>query len=239
MSDAPAELVRYAVADAVATITLDSQHNRNALSRRLVTELFAHLEAAQADDAVRVVLIRAEGDVGHGARAVSHTVDLAADQLAFLAGQLGVAVIAYAGHFLYGWPLGKFVQHLDNTDRDLRETFRYPTAIVLGLAVFAILLWQQPWHHSDVRKEAGRLADEAGRPVLLVAVGEAFTPEFARIRPGECVLIVNRTDTAFAPAHGDVPAQGETDFCFDTAGVKRVRLSSEPFSGGFVYVDDN
>ena len=63
MSDAPAELVRYAVADAVATITLDSQHNRNALSRRLVTELFAHLEAAEADDAVRVVLIRAEGRV--------------------------------------------------------------------------------------------------------------------------------------------------------------------------------
>ena len=63
MSDAPAELVHYAVADAVATITLDSQHNRNALSRRLVTELFAHLEAAEADDAVRVVLVRAEGRV--------------------------------------------------------------------------------------------------------------------------------------------------------------------------------
>jgi enoyl-CoA hydratase/carnithine racemase len=63
MSDATAELVRYAVADAVATITLDSQPNRNALSRRLVTELFAHLEAAEADDAVRVVLIRAEGRV--------------------------------------------------------------------------------------------------------------------------------------------------------------------------------
>ena len=41
MSDAPAELVHYAVADAVATITLDSPHNRNALSRQLVTELFA------------------------------------------------------------------------------------------------------------------------------------------------------------------------------------------------------
>jgi enoyl-CoA hydratase/methylglutaconyl-CoA hydratase len=63
MSDAPAELVRYAVTDSVATVTLDSQHNRNALSRRLVTELFAHLEAAEADDAVRVVLVRAEGRV--------------------------------------------------------------------------------------------------------------------------------------------------------------------------------
>ena len=63
MSDAPAELVRYDVADAIATITLDSQHNRNALSRQLVTELLAHLGTAAADDAVRVVLIRAEGRV--------------------------------------------------------------------------------------------------------------------------------------------------------------------------------
>ena len=38
--DAETELVHYGVADAVATLTLDSQHNRNALSRQLVSELF-------------------------------------------------------------------------------------------------------------------------------------------------------------------------------------------------------
>jgi enoyl-CoA hydratase/methylglutaconyl-CoA hydratase len=57
------ELVKYAVDGPVATITLDSQHNRNALSRQLVTELFAHLESAEADEGVRVVLVRAEGKV--------------------------------------------------------------------------------------------------------------------------------------------------------------------------------
>ncbi len=57
------ELVHYAISESLATITLDSQHNRNALSRQLVTELFGHLEAAAADDAVKVVLIRAEGKV--------------------------------------------------------------------------------------------------------------------------------------------------------------------------------
>ena len=57
------ELVHLAVADGVATITLDSPHNRNALSRQLVTELFAHLETADADDAVTVVVLRAEGKV--------------------------------------------------------------------------------------------------------------------------------------------------------------------------------
>jgi enoyl-CoA hydratase/methylglutaconyl-CoA hydratase len=52
------ELVHLAVADEVATITLDSPHNRNALSRQLVTELVAHLESAADDAAVKVVLLR-------------------------------------------------------------------------------------------------------------------------------------------------------------------------------------
>ena len=63
MSSDAAELVHYAVADAVATITLDSPANRNALSKQLVTELFGHLERAGADDEVRVVLIESSGKV--------------------------------------------------------------------------------------------------------------------------------------------------------------------------------
>jgi enoyl-CoA hydratase len=57
------ELVHLDVADAVATITLDSEHNRNALSRQLVTELAAHLAAADADDDVRAILVRSAGTV--------------------------------------------------------------------------------------------------------------------------------------------------------------------------------
>ena len=57
------ELVHLETADGRATVTLDSPHNRNALSRQLVTELFAHLETADADDAVRVVLLRSSGRV--------------------------------------------------------------------------------------------------------------------------------------------------------------------------------
>ena len=52
------ELVHLAVDDEVATITLDSPHNRNALSRQLVTELVAHLESAGADDDTKVILLR-------------------------------------------------------------------------------------------------------------------------------------------------------------------------------------
>lgn len=62
-STSPDELVHYAVADATATITLDSQHNRNALSRQLVRELGERLDRAAYDDEVRVVLLRQEGRV--------------------------------------------------------------------------------------------------------------------------------------------------------------------------------
>ncbi len=55
------ELVHYDVADGVATLTLDSPHNRNALSKQLVAELYDGLGRAEEDPAVKVVLIRAEG----------------------------------------------------------------------------------------------------------------------------------------------------------------------------------
>ncbi|HYO40632.1 MAG TPA: enoyl-CoA hydratase-related protein [Nocardioidaceae bacterium] len=59
-SDAP-QLVGYRVEEHVAALVLDSPSNRNALSRRLVTELYDALARAEEDDDVRVVLIRANG----------------------------------------------------------------------------------------------------------------------------------------------------------------------------------
>ena len=52
-------------------------------------KLCAALQAATTADPP--VLLRAERDVGHGARGVSRTVGLAADQLAFLARHTGLA----------------------------------------------------------------------------------------------------------------------------------------------------
>jgi methylglutaconyl-CoA hydratase len=54
-------LVHYAAADGVATLTLDSPHNRNALSRQLVGELYDGLGRTEDDPDVKVVLVRAEG----------------------------------------------------------------------------------------------------------------------------------------------------------------------------------
>lgn len=57
------ELVHLDIADEVATITLDSEENRNALSTQLVAELRAHLATAGADDSVKAVLIRSRHPV--------------------------------------------------------------------------------------------------------------------------------------------------------------------------------
>lgn len=57
------QLVHLQAADGIATITLDSQHNRNALSKQLVTELAEALATADGDDTVRAVLLTAAGTV--------------------------------------------------------------------------------------------------------------------------------------------------------------------------------
>lgn len=55
------ELVHYAVERGVAELTLDSPHNRNALSERLTVELAYRLDMAGADDGVRAVVLTHTG----------------------------------------------------------------------------------------------------------------------------------------------------------------------------------
>jgi enoyl-CoA hydratase len=56
-------LVRYEVADAVATLTLDSPNNRNALSARLMDEFEQALAEAGKDSDVRAVVLAHTGRV--------------------------------------------------------------------------------------------------------------------------------------------------------------------------------
>jgi methylglutaconyl-CoA hydratase len=57
------ELVHYSVAGGTATITLDSPHNRNALSAQLRHELSESLTKAREDDGVRVIVLTHTGPV--------------------------------------------------------------------------------------------------------------------------------------------------------------------------------
>jgi enoyl-CoA hydratase len=57
------DVVHYTVDRAIATITLDSPANRNALSAQLVSELSGRLENAAADEGVRAVVLTHTGTV--------------------------------------------------------------------------------------------------------------------------------------------------------------------------------
>ncbi|MGS0686560.1 enoyl-CoA hydratase-related protein [Nakamurella sp. GG22] len=60
---AAAALVRLEVSDAVATITLDSPTNRNALSAAVREQLIGALDVAASDAAVRVIVLTHRGPV--------------------------------------------------------------------------------------------------------------------------------------------------------------------------------
>jgi enoyl-CoA hydratase len=55
------ELVHLDIDTGIATITLDSPHNRNALSAQLVSELHARVEGAESDAAVRAIVLTHTG----------------------------------------------------------------------------------------------------------------------------------------------------------------------------------
>ncbi len=57
------ELVHLDVSGGIATVTLDSPSNRNALSRALVAGLQASLDAAFADDRARLIVLTGAGPV--------------------------------------------------------------------------------------------------------------------------------------------------------------------------------
>ncbi len=58
---AATEATLYEIDQGAAWITLNRPENRNALSAVLVTELYDHLQAANADDAVRCIVITGNG----------------------------------------------------------------------------------------------------------------------------------------------------------------------------------
>jgi methylglutaconyl-CoA hydratase len=60
---AHAQLVRVQAEGAVTTITLDSPHNANALSSRLLAQLQGALDQATSDPSVRVIVLTGAGRV--------------------------------------------------------------------------------------------------------------------------------------------------------------------------------
>ena len=85
--DNPAELVTYAVNGGVATVTLNSDANRNALSTPLMRRLLNHFAAAADDDDVRVVVL------SHAGRVFCSGADLKETAAARKAGEVPAALL--------------------------------------------------------------------------------------------------------------------------------------------------
>ena len=84
------DLVRVDIADGVATVTLDSPGNRNALSAALIDALIAAVEAAGTDDRVRVVVL------SHTGPAFCSGADLRETAAAFATGDVPAARMGLA-----------------------------------------------------------------------------------------------------------------------------------------------
>ncbi|WP_342778783.1 prolyl oligopeptidase family serine peptidase [Phytoactinopolyspora halophila] len=90
LSYSPYHHVRDGIAyPAVLFTVFDGDTRVDPLHARKMAAALQHATASDPDE--RPVLLRAERNVGHGARAISRTAELAADQLGFLAAQLGLA----------------------------------------------------------------------------------------------------------------------------------------------------
>ncbi len=109
------EKIQYAVADGVATVTLDDPDTRNALSDQLLSELLEALRAAKGDEGVRVVVLAsshekvfsAGGNLGGFAADVPTAHKFAGTalfpQVFIELGELGKpSIVAASGHVLAG-----------------------------------------------------------------------------------------------------------------------------------------
>ena len=85
--DTTDDLVTYAVDRGVATLCLNSDANRNALSTPLMKQLLSHLDAAAKDDTVRVVVL------GHNGRVFCSGADLKETAAAREAGEVPASLL--------------------------------------------------------------------------------------------------------------------------------------------------
>jgi hypothetical protein len=124
-------------------------------------------------------------------------------------GKWDLIAIAYAAHLAYGIPLGLVVQRAARWT-DLRRPAPVPVWAALAALTIGLLVWLRP---------TPSIPD---RPATTVVDGR-FRPEWVRVPPGGCAAV-----------------RGGDDVCDPDrrTGVHRIKLTDEPYSGGFLLVDE-
>lgn len=140
-----------------------------------------------------------------------------------IAGKWDLIAIAYAAHLAYGIPLGLIVQRAAHWD--VRRPLPVPLWVSLAALAVGLVAWLRPTPSIPQRAETA-------------IVDGRFVPEWVRIHPDECAEVTNTDGGDFASPRLGVAA-GETGrICDDAVGVHRIRHSDEPYSGGFLLVDE-
>ncbi len=148
-------------------------------------------------------------------------------------GRWDLIAIAYAAHLAYGIPLGLIVQRAVTADRG--RPLVLPAWVGMAGLVVGLLVWLRPGT-VDPAERAGRAV--APGPSAVVVHGR-LRPEWNRVEPGQCVALRNLDDRDYELPDGAVlEAGGVGEHCQEGTGAHRVRLLDEPYSGGFVLVDD-
>lgn len=152
-------------------------------------------------------------------------------------GHWGLIAIAYGAHVAYGVPLGKVVESGGQGSQSLSQATRRPLTLMLVGITMGLLIWHRPYSPSDEGRRGDAVAEG---PSALVAEGR-FVPEWLRTPVGGCVTLKNEDDLSYIVTAIDEVTNVEPGSVgrayFSEPGVFRVRLTKEPYSGGFVIVD--
>ena len=133
-----------------------------------------------------------------------------------IAGEWDLIAIAYAAHLAYGIPLGIIVQRAVGW-QELRRPLPVPAWALLTATAIGLAAWLQP-------------TGEVMRSAEITITDGRFSPEWVRVAPGTCARIEAR-DAARYNLDGRQ--------CNDKVGAHRVRVNDDPYSGGFLLVDDD
>lgn len=145
-----------------------------------------------------------------------------------LRGQYDVIAIAYAAHVPYGLALGYLTERPVLMRAKLDEVGRWVVPATLVALVALLVVWHRP-------------APPGEAPAGITATGSTFDPRWTRVSEGGCVPVTNTGERALALSGpiGDptVAAHATASVCFTGAGVHRLKVNGEAWSGGFVIVD--
>jgi enoyl-CoA hydratase len=193
-------LVEYTVNEHVARLTLNSPHNRNALSSKLVSQLHQGLRDAAADPAVRVVVL------GHTGNTFCAGADLRGDREGGAAGRSGSPPSASEGSAADADPAEATAQRSREMAALLRAIVEAPLPVIVAV---------------DGHVRAGGMGLVAAADIAVAGPRSTFALTEARIGVAPAIISLTLLPKLAARAAARYYLTGET---FDAATAAAIGL---------------